>query len=183
MDPYSQAEFLTIKAEASALKRQRRNKSGRHLWDRHPHTRSKSELTFGEKAADIMRNGFGSWTFVGTFAIVLVVWMGINSYVLTHVAHGHGFDPYPYILLNLCLSCLAALQGAFILIAQKRADRISAELATSHYDETHKLDTLLQQNTELTQKVAELTQLTHDIVRGASSGRNSHPDSTIQSDS
>lgn len=116
--------------------------------------RSHDELTLGERAADQMRNGFGSWTFVASFALFLGGWMVLNSTILRQ----HGFDKYPYILLNLCLSCLAALQGAFILIAAKRADRVAAELSSQHYDETTKIDEVLRQNTELTVQIHVVVQ-------------------------
>ncbi len=96
------------------------------LWHRHPGVRSGAQLTLGERAADHMRNGMGSWAFVFGALVFLAGWMVGNG--------GHGFDPYPFILLNLVLSCVAALQGAILLIAAKRADQISAELATHDYE-------------------------------------------------
>lgn len=97
----------------------------RHSWHLHPHVRSDSQLTLGERAADKMRNGMGSWVFVFTSIIFLGVWMIFNGH--------HGFDPFPFILLNLILSCIAALQGAILLIAAKRQDQISSELAVHDY--------------------------------------------------
>ncbi len=73
-----------------------------------------------------MRNGMGSWAFVISALIFLAGWMIGNR--------GTGFDPYPFILLNLVLSCLAAMQGAILLIAARRSDQISAELAQHDYD-------------------------------------------------
>ena len=94
----------------------------KNLWDFHPQVRSgKKELTLGERAADKIRNGMGSWPFVFAAVMFLACWATFNG--------RHGFDPYPFILLNLLLSCLAALQGAILLIAAKRADQISSELA------------------------------------------------------
>jgi uncharacterized membrane protein len=58
--------------------------------------------------------------------------MSVN--VIIDHAHGHTFDPYPFILLNLVLSCVAALQGAILLIAAKRSDQISSELAQHDYE-------------------------------------------------
>lgn len=98
----------------------------RQLWRRHPAVRTDDQLTLGERAADKMRNGMGSWAFVIGALIFLAGWMFGNR--------GQGFDPYPFILLNLVLSCLAALQGAILLIAAKRADQISAELAVHDYE-------------------------------------------------
>jgi uncharacterized membrane protein len=122
-------------------------------WERHPHVRTGDELSFGEKAADVMRNAFGSWAFVGSFLGFMAIWMVVNGVLLGNGA----FDKYPFILLNLALSMMAGLQGALILIAAKRADRVSAEQALAHYSETGKIDALLTQNTELTQTIANQT--------------------------
>jgi uncharacterized membrane protein len=92
---------------------------------RHPGVRSGDQLTLGERAADRLRNGMGSWTFVFAALVFLAGWMIGNG--------GSGFDPYPFILLNLILSCLAAMQGAILLIAARRADQISSELAAHDY--------------------------------------------------
>ena len=70
----------------------------------------------------------GSWTFIAIFASVMVVWVGLNSVVLLH--RGGAFDPYPYILLNLFLSMLAAIQAPIILMSQNRhsaKDRLTAQ--------------------------------------------------------
>jgi uncharacterized membrane protein len=136
-------------------------KSGRELWKRHPHVRTGQELTFGERAADVMRNAFGSWAFVGSFLAFMGAWMAFNSLFL----RGHGFDKYPYILLNLCLSMMAGLQGALILIAAKRADRVSAEQALAHYSETGKLDALLTVNNEMTARIEAASALLTEIHR------------------
>lgn len=136
--------------------------SGRRLWTVHPHVRSDSQLTFGEKAADVMRNAFGSWAFVGSFLTFMAIWMLLNTVVL----HG-GFDRYPYILLNLSLSMMAGLQGALILIAAKRADRVAAEQAVAHYTETTKIDELLTENNDMTSQIqantAQLADLQTDV--------------------
>jgi uncharacterized membrane protein len=96
-----------------------------NLWHRHPGVRTGDELTFGEQAADKVRNGMGSWWFVFCSLVFLAGWMVGNRNV--------GFDPYPFILLNLLLSCVAAMQGAILLIAAKRADQVASELAVSDY--------------------------------------------------
>lgn len=98
----------------------------RHTWRLHPGVRSADALTSGERAADRIRNGMGSWAFVISALVFLAGWMLGNRNV--------GFDPYPFILLNLVLSCLAAMQGAILLIAGKRSDQIAAELAQHDYD-------------------------------------------------
>jgi uncharacterized membrane protein len=81
---------------------------------------------FGERAADAMASFGGSWTFILTFCTVLVVWMAVN----VTAALGGAFDPYPFILLNLMLSCIAALQAPVIMMSQRRQeakDRLRAE--------------------------------------------------------
>ena len=104
-------------------------------WDSHPGVTSGDELTLGERAADKMRNTMGSWGFVFGFIGFMILWAIANSVFLLFGTHGkHGFDPYPYILLNLFLSMVAGLQGAILLIAAKRSDQISSQLAQHDYD-------------------------------------------------
>lgn len=96
-------------------------------WHLHPGVRSDDQLSRGERAADRMRNGMGSWIFVFAAVAFLAVWMAFNI-ELVH------FDRYPFILLNLVLSCVAALQGAILLIAAKRSDQVAGELAQHDYE-------------------------------------------------
>lgn len=91
-------------------------------------------LTFGQRIADKVAAFGGSWTFIFIFGGILVVWMGLNTFLLSHLGKGENgaqWDPYPYILLNLLLSTLAALQAPVIMMSQNRAaykDRLAAEL-------------------------------------------------------
>ncbi|MEZ5307483.1 MAG: DUF1003 domain-containing protein [Pyrinomonadaceae bacterium] len=79
-----------------------------------------TELTFGERIADKVASFGGSWTFIFLFGAILLGWMVLNTFYLAKGA----FDPYPYILLNLILSTLAALQAPVIMMSQNRqADR------------------------------------------------------------
>jgi uncharacterized membrane protein len=104
-------------------------------WDRHPAVASGEQLTLGERAADKMRNTMGSWNFVFIFVLVMIAWAIINSLFFFGGTNGkHGFDPYPYILLNLFLSMVAGLQGAILLIAAKRSDQIASQLATHDFE-------------------------------------------------
>ena len=140
-------------------------------WHQHPGVRTGDQLTFGERAADQVRNLMGSWPFVLAFLAFMGVWMALNS--IAHLgadASRSGFDPYPYILLNLMLSMVAGLQAAILLIAAKRADQISSELAMHTYDNTQDLRRLLEQNTELTQAVERLTKEVHAIVTRTEGG-------------
>jgi uncharacterized membrane protein len=135
------------------------------LWHRHPGVRSGSDLTRGERAADRMRNIMGSWPFVFGFFAVMILWAGLNTFIISKGLHHKAFDPYPYILLNLFLSMLAGVQAAALLIAAKRADAISSECAIHTEKNTEDLKTLLQENTELTQQVKRNTDLLDEIHR------------------
>lgn len=87
------------------------------------------KTTFGQRLADNVAAFGGSWTFISLFAVVLVVWILLNSLILVNYS-SKTFDPYPYILLNLFLSMLAAIQAPIILMSQNRQaykDRMSAD--------------------------------------------------------
>jgi uncharacterized membrane protein len=96
---------------------------------RHPALRADDlERTLGQRAADAIAVRAGSWAFIFVFFAVLVLWMLYNG------GRDSGrFDPYPYILLNLCLSCLAAIQAPVILMSQNRADAKRSALAEMDY--------------------------------------------------
>ncbi|MBU2104815.1 MAG: DUF1003 domain-containing protein [Nanoarchaeota archaeon] len=86
--------------------------------------------TFGQKAADSLTKWAGSWTFILLFMVLLIIWVLINSYFLIQYEMGKPWDPYPFILLNLFLSCIAAIQAPIILMSQNRQvekDRIKVE--------------------------------------------------------
>ena len=85
------------------------------------------QLTFGARVADRVASFGGSWTFIFIFGAILIVWVLINSVLIL----AHPFDPYPYILLNLFLSMIAALQAPVIMMSQNRQsakDRIKVDL-------------------------------------------------------
>ena len=105
-----------------------------------------------------MRNSMGSWTFVGGFVLFMAAWAFINS----TLPRG-GWDPYPFILLNLFLSMLAGLQGAILLIAAKRQDAIAAALAQHDYDTNISakadIEALLEINNRQIRMLGDLQQL------------------------
>ena len=115
------------------------------VWHHHPAVRTGEKLTRGERAADVLRNGMGSWGFVFEAMIFLVGWMIGNRNV--------GFDKYPFILLNLILSCLAAMQGAILLIAAKREDQISSDLARHDYETNLEADRIVKEIHALTTEI------------------------------
>ncbi len=129
-------------------------------WHQHPGVRSGDELTFGERAADAMRKGMGSWTFVGSFFLVLLLWAVANTLYISRIAHGNEFDPYPYILLNLFLSMLAGVQAAALLIAAKRADSISSELALHDARTDDEAKSIID---EVDRKVDEVLDLVREV--------------------
>jgi uncharacterized membrane protein len=132
-------------------------------WHRHPGVRSGADLSTGERAADRMRNVMGSWPFVFAFFGVMALWVIVNTLFIEHVLHHHPFDPYPYILLNLFLSMLAGVQAAALLIAAKRADAISSEIAIHTERNTDDIKKLIAENTALTASVKENTDLLDEI--------------------
>jgi uncharacterized membrane protein len=86
-----------------------------------------NRLTKGQKAADWVTKWAGSWYFITAFFIFIGIWMIVNT---TWIIFGRAWDIYPFILLNLVLSCLAAVQAPVILMSQNRAaerDRQRAE--------------------------------------------------------
>jgi uncharacterized membrane protein len=93
---------------------------------RNPNEMIESEATFGERIADAVARFGGSWTFIISFGIVLCVYTTVNRYL-----RGNAWDPYPFILLNLFLSMLAAIQAPVIMMSQNRQDtkdRLRGEL-------------------------------------------------------
>jgi uncharacterized membrane protein len=127
--------------------------------------------TLGERVADAVADFGGSWTFICIFFAVLVVWMGFNIWVAT----ARVFDPYPFILLNLVLSCLAAIQAPIIMMSQNRQEakdrlrsendfrvNLKAELEIRHLHE--KIDHLINRQWE---RLAEIQQIQLEIMQDA----------------
>ena len=85
--------------------------------------------SFGERAADAVASFGGSWSFILLFCAVLLLWMSVNISGL----FAEPFDPYPFILLNLVLSCVAALQAPIIMMSQKRQEAKDRQRAESDY--------------------------------------------------
>jgi uncharacterized membrane protein len=100
-------------------------------------------LTFGERVADQVAAFGGSWTFIIIFGLVLVGWVILNSILLARM--GDSFDPYPYILLNLVLSMLAAIQAPVIMMSQNR------QAAKDRADMAHDYEVNLKSEMELMQ--------------------------------
>ena len=82
----------------------------------HPY---KHKLTFAQKTADLLTKWAGSWFFIIGFILFLIIWITLNAYFLLNYSK-KSFDPFPFILLNLILSCLAAIEAPVILMSQNR---------------------------------------------------------------
>ncbi len=89
----------------------------------------KQSLTVGQTIADKVASFGGSWTFIISFGIFISFWISVNIYWLAN----KGFDPYPFILLNLILSCLAAIQAPVIMMSQNRQEEKDRERAKKDY--------------------------------------------------
>ena len=126
------------------------------------------KLTIGQKLADKIAEFGGSWTFIIIFFTLLLIWVAINSYVLL----AKPFDPFPYILLNLFLSCLAAIQAPIIMMSQNRKEEkdrlrsendykvnLKAELEIRHLHE--KMDNLMQNQW---QRLLEIQKVQMDML-------------------
>jgi uncharacterized membrane protein len=126
-------------------------------------------ITFGQHIADHVASFGGSWIFIGAFFSVLATWIAFNSVS----ALLRPFDPFPYILLNLILSCLAAIQAPIIMMSQNRIEtrdrlrsendyqvNLKAELEIRHLHE--KLDVLLKHQW---QKLLEIQQIQMDFMK------------------
>ena len=93
-----------------------------------PNQSFEAQSTFGERVADRVAKFGGSWTFIGLFFIGMISWMRMNQEM------GRAFDPYPFILLNLVLSCLAALQAPVIMMSQNRQSAKDRSDAKNDYE-------------------------------------------------
>jgi uncharacterized membrane protein len=126
------------------------------------------DLTLGAKMADKLATFGGSWTFLIIFASILFIWIGLNSFLLLKKP----FDPYPFILLNLVLSCLAAIQAPVIMMSQNRQEakdrlrsqhdyqvNLKAELEIRHLHD--KIDHLLSHQWE---RLVEIQQIQIDLL-------------------
>jgi len=125
--------------------------------------------TVGERTADVVADFGGSWKFIISFGVVLVLWIAFNIWMWEKAV----FDPFPFILLNLVLSCLAALQAPVIMMSQKRQEakdrlrsendyrvNLKAELEIRHLNE--KIDHLINRQWE---RLAEIQQIQLEIMQ------------------
>jgi uncharacterized membrane protein len=86
-------------------------------------------ITLGQRMADHVATFGGSWRFIGLFGLFLVIWISVNVFVF----YNKGYDPYPFILLNLILSCLAAIQAPVIMMSQNRQEEKDRDRSKKDY--------------------------------------------------
>ncbi|MCI5881350.1 MAG: DUF1003 domain-containing protein [Clostridium sp.] len=126
--------------------------------------KDKEKYTLGQRAADVIAKFAGSWAFIFSFVGVLVVWMVVNIILVTKA-----FDPYPFILLNLVLSCVAAIQAPLIMMSQNRQEEKDRRRAENDYkvnlkneliiDDLHrKMDLILENQRKLNRRLDEWEQ-------------------------
>ena len=101
--------------------------------------KEKEKYTLGQRAADTIAKFAGSWAFIFSFAGVLVLWMVINAILATKA-----FDPYPFILLNLVLSCVAAIQAPLIMMSQNRQEEKDRHRAENDYKVNLKTEIMIE---------------------------------------
>lgn len=173
---YVTERLMQEKGALSAVEEEVAKRAGLHVTiARNIDQQFESDVTFGQRAADAVARIGGSWPFVITFLVFLVVWMATNSLLLVQ----RSFDPYPYILLNLVLSCIAALQAPIIMMSQNRQaarDRVESshdyetdlkaeiEIASLH----DKIDHLLRVQWE---RMVELQQVQIDLLTELTTAR------------
>jgi uncharacterized membrane protein len=142
-----------------------------------------------ERVSEGVASGMGTVGFLVVSSAIIIAWVLSNHVVhflsnsWTGLINGHGFDPAPFILLNLVFSAVAFYTGALVIIAQKaqtRTDKANEEAAAKHRDELAKYQgDLLQQNTELTKQIHTLTEklslLTEEVHRATCIGGKPKP--------
>ena len=99
----------------------------------------KEKYTLGQKAADAIAKFAGSWAFIFSFTGVLILWMAVNA-----VLAAKAFDPYPFILLNLVLSCVAAIQAPLIMMSQNRQEEKDRHRAENDYKVNLKTEIMIE---------------------------------------
>ena len=101
--------------------------------------KEKEKYTLGQRAADTIAKFAGSWAFIFSFAGVLILWMVVNAILATKA-----FDPYPFILLNLVLSCVAAIQAPLIMMSQNRQEEKDRNRAENDYKVNLKTEIMIE---------------------------------------
>lgn len=121
---------------------------------------SSENETWKDRLADAVTAYCGSWGFIIWFTLIVLVWMGLN-FVLIKI-YGDAFDPYPFILLNLVLSCISALQAPFIMMSQNRSAKKDSLRAKNDYKTDLKSELILE---ELHDEIKKLQSTQNKIIK------------------
>ena len=101
--------------------------------------KGQGKYTLGQKAADTIAKFAGSWAFIFSFTAILILWMIVNVLLAANA-----FDPYPFILLNLVLSCVAAIQAPLIMMSQNRQEEKDRRRAENDYKVNLKTEIMIE---------------------------------------
>lgn len=153
--------------------------AGNKLLSENPEELIDKQLSFGDKMADRIATFGGSWFFIILFFSFILGWMALNSWLLMQKA----YDPFPYILLNLILSCLAAIQAPIIMMSQNRQEEKDRQRSENDYKVNlkaeleikllhEKIDHLIQHQNKRLLEIQELqTEYLSDILRKQEQGK------------
>ena len=108
------------------------------------------KVSFGQKAADAVARFAGSWAFIFSFVAIMIIWMILNV-----ILAANAFDAYPFILLNLVLSCIAAIQAPLIMMSQNRQEAIDRRRAENDYKVNLKSEFLIDELYKKTEQIYE----------------------------
>ena len=130
----------------------------------------KEEYTLGQRAADSIAKFAGSWAFIFSFSGVLILWMVVNVLLAAGA-----FDPYPFILLNLVLSCVAAIQAPLIMMSQNRQEEKDRRRAENDYKVNLKTEIMIE---DLYDKVNAILAKQSALERRVSGDQKEEPETT-----
>ena len=108
------------------------------------------KVSFGQKAADAVARFAGSWAFIFSFVAIMIIWMILNV-----ILAANAFDAYPFILLNLVLSCIAAIQAPLIMMSQNRQEAIDRKRAENDYKVNLKSEFVIDELYKKTEQIYE----------------------------
>ncbi len=108
------------------------------------------KVSFGQKAADAVARFAGSWAFIFSFVAIMIIWMILNV-----ILAANAFDAYPFILLNLVLSCIAAIQAPLIMMSQNRQEAIDRRRAENDYKVNLKSEFVIDELYKKTEQIYE----------------------------
>lgn len=143
---------LFINAVSNLFRRNPVKASQKPLWEEHPRVRTGSELSLGERASDLLKFAFGTWTMLGLVAAFVAAWLLFMN------------DPGE-LRLNLGLSCTAAVQGIILQIAANRGDRIASELALATHENSQELLDINKRQLEILSALRELQEAVSDAAK------------------